>query len=380
MASLYLCFCFLYSPCVILLISITTTMQGSYGSPQHSTQSQKAYVPPRRWRRVLTFVALACTTVTIVSHFQYIWSNTARLQHVQWIEAQLGDNGHEATLHTTPISDSFISTAIPGDDASNTAAADPAETPSEGISESISKIVVMGRLSTENTAWVSELPDWQSAVYDVEPSLNGTSRPNGLRTSVNKAHEAMPYLTYIADNYPSFPDVIAFVHAHRDGYPKAWHTDAFGHSAVTMLQDLRVETVLARGYVNLRCNGIPGCPAEIEPFRKDLDEEKQANADAFLDVYGSFFNKTRAEMEREIPVVATPCCAQFAVSRQQILARPKEDYERYLHLLETTKYDDYTAGRILEYMWHIMFGRDAVHCEDMMTCYCDVFGRCDELD
>ena len=325
---------------------------------------------------MLTFVALGSVIVLVVSHFQYIRSNIARVQHVQWIEDHLGDHHYEIIRSLPSRLELTASTTASGHAASSTTVAEP----SAAANKTISKIIVMGHMSTEFTSWASELPDWQSAIYDVEPALNGTSPPSGLRTSVNKAHEAMPYLTYIASNYPNFPDIVAFVHAHRDGYPQAWHNDAAGYSAVTMLQDLRLDTVRARGYVNLRCNDVPGCPAEVEPFRKDLDEEKQANADAYLDMYGSFFNKTRAEMEREIQVVATPCCAQFAVSREQILARPKEDYERYLHLVATTKYSDYTAGRILEYMWHIMFGQEAVHCPDMTTCYCDVFGRCDDLD
>ena len=238
-----------------------------------------------------------------------------------------------------------------------------------------SKIVVMGKLSTEDTDWVSqELSGWQHAIYAVDLDANETS-PTGLRTKMNKARESMPYLTYIIDNYPDFPDVVAFIHPHRRSMPKAWHNDARGNDAVNMLTDLRLDTVLDRGYVNLRCNGEVGCPDEVQPFREPPNLEKHAEH-AFPYVYGHFFNATFTEMREKISVVATQCCAQFAVSREQLLKLPKYEYDRYRTFLEETHYDDATSGRVMEYMWHIIFGRDAVHCENMFDCWCQVYGRC----
>lgn len=86
------------------------------------------------------------------------------------------------------------------------------------------RIVVMGKLAHEDSSWVrTSLSDWQHAIYVVD-KINAT-----LATPSNKAKEAMPkeampYLTYIIDNYPIFPSTIAFIHNHENGYPKAWHT------------------------------------------------------------------------------------------------------------------------------------------------------------
>ena len=65
----------------------------------------------------------------------------------------------------------------------------------------------------------------------------------------------MPYLTYILDNYPTFPDVVVFMHPHKTGMPQAWHNDARGHNAVHMLEDLQLKTVVERGYVK----GVKWC-------------------------------------------------------------------------------------------------------------------------
>ena len=238
-----------------------------------------------------------------------------------------------------------------------------------------SKILVMGKLTTEDTDWVQqELSDWQNHIYvvDLEPNVDS---PTGHKTKMNKAREAMPYLTYIVHHYPDFPDVVAFLHPHRRGMPMAWHNDARGNDAVNMMRDLKLETVLDRGYVNLRCNNEVGCPDEVQPFRDPPDPKKLAEH-AFPYVYGHFFNATFTQMRETIPVVATQCCAQFVVSKQQILKRPKHEYVRYRKFLEETHYDDETVGRVMEYLWHIIFGRDAVHCENVFDCWCAVYGRC----
>jgi len=59
-------------------------------------------------------------------------------------------------------------------------------------------------------------------------------------------------------------------------------------------------------------------------------------------------------------VIATPCCAQFAVSREQVLKRSKEEYERFLKWLLDTPLDDFTSGRVFEYLWHVIFGKEPV--------------------
>ena len=237
------------------------------------------------------------------------------------------------------------------------------------------KTLVMGRLKTEDTDWVAaKLPDWENAIYYVDLPHNETS-PTGLRTSMNKAREAMPYLAYIVDNYPNFTDVNVFMHPHRMGMPQAWHNDARQHDAVHMINDLKLGTVLERGYVNLRCNNEVGCPDEIHPFRDPPLKEKDAEH-AYPFFYSYFFNTTIDQMKEQIPIVATQCCAQFAVSKTELLKRPKSEYERYKTFLEETPYDDQTSGRVMEYMWHIIFGREAVHCENVFECWCAVYGRC----
>jgi hypothetical protein len=74
----------------------------------------------------------------------------------------------------------------------------------------------------------------------------------------------MPYLTYIIDNYDKLPSIVAFIHANRNGYPQAWHTDTPDHSNAASLQKLNLKFVELNGYVNLRYIQAPG---GLQPFR-----------------------------------------------------------------------------------------------------------------
>jgi len=211
------------------------------------------------------------------------------------------------------------------------------------------KAVVMGALSTDNVAWATtKLNGWDAFVYTVD----NTTMP--MHTDRNKGKEANAYLTYIIQNYDSLPSTVAFVHSHEFGFSKAWHTDAKGHSNVESLNSLNINFVQRNGYANLRCLHNPGCPDEVQPFREPMDESKTTEV-VFAAAWRKIFENN------DVPeVVGVACCAQFAVSRQQILKRTKEQYLRMHQWLMDTELDDSTSGRVFEYLWHIIFGQESV--------------------
>ncbi|KAK5747184.1 hypothetical protein LTR17_000319 [Elasticomyces elasticus] len=219
-----------------------------------------------------------------------------------------------------------------------------------------STAVVIGRLSTENTTWTTELGQgWQAYVYVV----NDTAAP--LHTARNKGREANAYLTYIIEHYHKLPDVAVFVHAHRNGYPQAWHTEGAGNDIVDSLRRLNTAHVLNEGYANLRCSHDPGCSADrrIQPYRhvddmQPLDRDASAEV-AWLEAWPQLFPDTILPTE-----IVAPCCAQFAVSRQQIQQKPLADYQRYHDWLMQTALPDDISGRVMEYAWHIIFGKEVI--------------------
>ncbi|KAL9116138.1 MAG: hypothetical protein Q9227_000507 [Pyrenula ochraceoflavens] len=227
------------------------------------------------------------------------------------------------------------------------------------------KTVVMAVLESENATWAErQLPDWQNAIYHVED-------PHAYyHVPMNKGKEAMAYLTFIIDFYEKLPSIIAFVHSHLDGFPAAWHTDRTGYSNVKSLNELHLDYVRKEGYANLRCNWAPGCPDEVQPFREPSQTELEAR---MREVWRTFFGN-----EIEIPkIIAAACCSQFAVSREQIRQRRKEDYERYRQWLVDTDLDNDTSGRIFEFLWHVIMGREPVHCPELFPCYMNTYGLLD---
>ncbi|KAJ5621085.1 hypothetical protein N7510_005069 [Penicillium lagena] len=208
----------------------------------------------------------------------------------------------------------------------------------------LDQVIVVGKTRWENTDWVTEeLSDsWQNAIYEV----NNPEAP--LRVKKNKGKESNVYLQYILDHYHALPSIIVFLHAHR---ANAWHIE-FEQDNVRNMRRLKIDHVRKSGYVNLRCNWGPGCPDEVQPNREQHDE--RWTEIAFADAWKSMMNTTVPE------VIAVPCCSQFAVTREQVLARPYSDYLGYHNWLMQTHLDDETSGRIFEYLWHIIFGQDPV--------------------
>ena len=121
--------------------------------------------------------------------------------------------------------------------------------------------------------------------------------------------------------------------------------------------------------MNLRCTLSPGCPDEIQPGRND--EERKAER-AFAGAWNYMFGNSSAVPD----VIAEPCCAQFAVSRDRVRERKREEYIRYQQWLLETDLEDDVSGRVVEYMWHMFFGKDPVYCPDVFECYCRQFGWC----
>jgi hypothetical protein len=191
---------------------------------------------------------------------------------------------------------------------------------------------------------------WQTAIYTVD---NTTDE---LHTELNKGREANAYLWYILQNYDRLPSTVAFLHPHRLGYPAAWHNDASNYDNVISLENLNIGFVQRNGYANLRCIWTPGCPEEIQPRRAPPERSNGTSAEhALAENWPHLFGS------RVIPdTIATPCCAQFAVSRRQIQMRPLSEYKAYHDWLMKTTLGDDVSGRIFEYLWHIIFGQAPV--------------------
>ncbi|CEJ82107.1 hypothetical protein VHEMI02195 [[Torrubiella] hemipterigena] len=225
--------------------------------------------------------------------------------------------------------------------------------------------MVVASMSSENTTWLDQyLLDWKKNIYVVDDETARFTVP------INKGREAMVFLTYIIDRYDTLPGNVFFHHAERF----QWHNDNPDYDALNLLQRFQFSYLKKQGYVNLRCVWVLGCPAEIQP---ELDAAMGAVEEGVT--AKRVYKKAFEELFPEEPLpdrVGVACCSQFAVRRETIRQRPQADYIRYREWLINSELPDNLSGRVLEYAWHIIFGKKAVHCPNAAVCYCEMYGLC----
>lgn len=233
------------------------------------------------------------------------------------------------------------------------------------------KTLVMARMSWENIDWIyNDLHGFNYSIYLMDDDSHSLD-PLAQHVPANKGHEAMAYLSYIIDHYNDLPDVSLFFHPHKS----TWHNNILLDldSAITIsrLSPAHVHRV---GYFPARCHHDPGCPdwhhltrpaADYDMIKKK--EEQYLNVDTWQQLHPS----------DPVPyALSGPCCAQFAVSRPRIHARPLSEYEHYRNWLLTSNLTDEFSGRVFEYNWQYIFTGEPEYCPPQHQCYCDGYGIC----
>lgn len=189
--------------------------------------------------------------------------------------------------------------------------------------------------------YVSDAPD-----TDYLPVKN----PNG--------REALPYLTFITDNYANLPDVMVFNHGHG----QSWHQP---EPLVDKIMALNLSAVVEEDYVNLRCQQSHGCLKEDMFYIEKPDDNDQRGGKYIKLIWEELMEK---EVGKLAPVIGRPCCAQFAVTRQAVMSHslnfwnslrvPLED--RHEGMKGWRGRPDYDVGLKFEMFWHVLFGKPPI--------------------
>ncbi|ESZ92989.1 hypothetical protein SBOR_6610 [Sclerotinia borealis F-4128] len=228
-----------------------------------------------------------------------------------------------------------------------------------------SKMLVIASTKAEDVNWVRENFELgsgvQSTIYTADDLTAEFHPPR------NKGHEVMIYLSYIIEHYNNLSDVSIFMHSHQ----LAWHNnELLDLDAAQMISRLSSERVIREGYMNLRCHWHPGCPDWMHPGIVEEDDNKQEQtimARAWVELF---------PLEPVPNVLAQPCCAQFAVSKERIRTLPLARYIFYRNWLLKTELSDFISGRVWEYLWQFVFSGQTVLCPKEHVCYCDGYGIC----
>ena len=180
----------------------------------------------------------------------------------------------------------------------------------------------------------------------------------------------MAYLTYIIEHYEYLPASAIFVHQEQrnTSTPPSFLDFELGN-LITRLNDGRVQR---EGYVNLRCQLQPGCGKDALNLRKGregLDDtlEEKAIKKSWTELFHSnLLPKT----------LSSPCCAQFAVTKEKLRSISLEQYKNWRTWLLNTELGDEALSRVWEHLWHYVFTNRPDLCPDPHTCYCDGYGMC----
>ncbi|KAJ9602065.1 hypothetical protein H2200_013425 [Cladophialophora chaetospira] len=296
-----------------------------------------------------------------------------------------------------------------------------------GLSQAKPALVVARVEADGATDWLDGLSDkYHTCVYTADAPVDPMS--TSLQVPANRGHEAMAYLTFIIDNYDCLPEAgVVFVHGSRF----SWHNDDPHYDNLALLASLNVSAALApMGYHNLRCDwSASTCDKSYAPPQGSLENSFRAVLQPYdprvlsdsalpLSLAALFGGDTHRSAERQKDLllgrgdpVRAQCCAQFVVARASVWRHSKEEYialRQWLldgsidldgtHRLVNKKAapaDDRIAGRILSYLWHILFISDQhvkspdadslidlqqlnqLACPRADECYCRLYGRCD---
>ncbi|KAI5239701.1 hypothetical protein E4T43_06643 [Aureobasidium subglaciale] len=251
-----------------------------------------------------------------------------------------------------------------------------------GLDESSKPALVVSYVAADgDTAWLERLSSkYNLCIYNVDAPADSSVR--NLRVPANRGHESITYLTFLIDNYDSIPQAGAvFVHGNRF----QWHNDDPLYDNAASLAALNVASALEpTGYHNLRCDWSAGtCPKDSGPAQGSLETyinsilqpwsarsaSDAAMPQAFAVLFGGddYLKNGKSKglrLGRSDPVRAQ-CCAQFVVSREAMHRHTREEYLAIRQWLldsygtsrnsNAAPRDDRIAGRILSYLWHVLF-------------------------
>ncbi|KAL4882872.1 hypothetical protein BJY04DRAFT_216960 [Aspergillus karnatakaensis] len=304
-----------------------------------------------------------------------------------------------------------------------------------GLTPSLQKpILVVSHIASDgDTTWLtnSDLAQkYHLCIYNVDdPIPTSFSSKTNLRVPANRAHESITYLTFLISNYHALPPTgVTFVHGSRF----AWHNDSPDYDNAALLSDLDIHSAIAEtGYHNLRCDwsvgtcgsdALPqgslqvGFQAKIAPWDGRVVSDWGLSG-ALGSVFGLSSRGRGGRVLGRHDVLRAQCCAQFVVSRDAIYRHGREEYvalrewlldgsdsstatsglNRNSRILTQAGFspaapkDDKVAGRMMSYMWHILFldaradgseeevdleKLNRLACPTARECYCRLYGRC----
>lgn len=230
-----------------------------------------------------------------------------------------------------------------------------------------------------SSGFLSPLPSAnKSYSWEVYRYVNDATPENAtldeIALSSPTGREGLAYITYIIDHYEDLPDYVIFVHGHE----RSWHQPV---SMVDRLSALDLNVVRQEQYVSIQCHGGGCSPNEIFKYNdtSSLNPGLGMKLEDFWDVM------MRPHGFGHLPTrIGRQCCAQFAVHKDAILQHdlqfwidfrdPLLGYSHELPAWHSPILPGYPilpghrVGLYYEMIWHIIFGKQHIHCPTYDWC------------
>lgn len=238
----------------------------------------------------------------------------------------------------------------------------------------------------EDLDWLSKLETESGEAPKVSVYSKGENAPSNfdVQRLPNVGREAHSYLSHIVKNYDKLADWTVFTQGGAPSFGYQGHANGGGHlmagdkftnyltpdpsgsrfiytSTVhlpTMHHSLR--TAYAVDDAAVEGGAVAACPADASKWTqwwdaselKDwiMEKAKQQGGEEAIDFYKKYINPSHKGDELTL---SFPQGARFALSKEKILSRTKEEYERLLELF--SKDADPYAGYFMEWMWSEFF-------------------------
>ena len=197
----------------------------------------------------------------------------------------------------------------------------------------------------------------------------------------NRGAESMAYLTAIIDHYHDLPDLMVFMHAHRD----AWHT--------LLSQDWTLRRLATHPPLDPTLSSTNGYHALgcLERWRNDISQLFPADVDAnwqsnngprWHESLASRFAQAWREhlgAAYEMPLpeyVRVPTAASFIASKVAILRRPKAFYEGLRQWMLDTHIENKWLGIVMEFQVGMMIANSTHVSQSQEQCLCELYSIC----
>lgn len=197
----------------------------------------------------------------------------------------------------------------------------------------------------EDLDWLMDQNKFEYNVYSKNSKELHRHKKENVFECINKGHEASSYLSYIIDNYESLPDYVAFVHGHEYSYHQTDSTLRLIDMAFLENKDIEYFSINRKDWLN-----IFGDDVQDGAMQKNWNMVKENYNDLNIGI----------EIPKKLECTA---CAQFIVSKKNILMNSLEDYKNIMRWLEKTDLDSSISGRVLEHLWCYIFTH--LECEKL---------------